>query len=99
MKLWNKGINCLIIIATGAFLINFFPFSNRMQFRSFYFINFSRKHTHVFDDDNDYFCSTNPWLTLEERDEEKKKEEEFFNKKNESRRNKKISLKIMGTSI
>lgn len=60
------------------------------------FMNFSRKHTHVFDDDSDYFCSTNPWLTLEERDEVRKKEEEFFNKKNESRRNKKITLKIEG---
>ncbi|KAK7576508.1 hypothetical protein V9T40_012794 [Parthenolecanium corni] len=59
----------------------------------------SRKHTHVFDDDSDYFCSTNPWLTLEERDEVRKREEEFFNKKNESRRDKKITLKLEGGKI
>lgn len=64
-----------------------------------FFMNFSRKHTHVFDDDSDYFCSTNPWLTLEERDEVRKREEEFFNKKNESRRDKKITLKLEGKLI
>lgn len=56
----------------------------------------SKKHTHVFDDDSDYFCSVNPWLTLEEREKCKKLEEEFFNKKNQSRLDKKILLKIDG---
>lgn len=58
--------------------------------------NCSEKHTHVFDDDSDYFCSTNPWLTLQEREQIKKREEEFFNKKQESRRNKKFTLKLQG---
>lgn len=56
----------------------------------------SEKHTHVFDDDSDYYCSVNPWLTLDEREKCKEIEEDFFNKKNESRLNKKINLKIDG---
>lgn len=59
----------------------------------------TEKHTHVFDDDSDYFCSTNPWLTLQEREQIKKREEEFFNKKQESRRNKKFTLKLQDRKL
>ncbi|XP_065218336.1 activating signal cointegrator 1 isoform X2 [Planococcus citri] len=59
----------------------------------------TEKHTHVFDDDSDYYCSVNPWLTLDQRDEIKKKEEEFFKKKNQSRMEKKITINIEGGKI
>lgn len=58
--------------------------------------DYSQRHTHVFDDDSDYFCSSNPWLTLQEREDMKKREAEFFSKKQESRRNKKVTLNLKG---
>ncbi|XP_046398921.1 activating signal cointegrator 1 [Ischnura elegans] len=57
------------------------------------------KRTKVIDDEMDYFSSSSPWLSKEEREELRKRELELKEKRDSSRKNKTISFDFAGRRV